>query len=129
MTRLSLKYRIAGIIFLLEAVMMGAVLSTTLSQDLEANRNQSRANEQVLLTLLADLSRTALLTTEYDELQPYLEKVIEAPQVKKILLIDNKNRIVVSSDFSDVGNSRPNFDNTPQTFWRRQQIVNSAGIL
>ena len=109
--------------------MMGAVLSTTLSQDLEANRNQSRANEQVLLTLLADLSRTALLTTEYDELQPYLEKVIEAPQVKKILLIDNKNRIVVSSDFSDVGNSRPNFDNTPQTFWRRQQIVNSAGIL
>ncbi len=109
--------------------MMAAVLGTTLSQNLEANRNQSRINEQVLLTLLADLSRIALFTTEYDELQPYIEKVIDNPQVKKILLMDSKNRIVVSSDFNDVGKSRPNFDNTRETFWRRQHIVNSTGIL
>jgi|GEM_PF-1558498 len=129
MASLSLKYRIAGIIFLLEAVMMAAVLGTTLSQNLEANRRQSTINEQVLLTLLADLSRTALFTTEYDELQPYIEKVIDDPHVKKILLMDSKNRIVVSSDFSDVGNLRPNLDNTPETFWRQRKIANSSGVL
>ena len=129
MTRLSLKYRIAGIIFLLEAVMMAAVLGTTLSQNLEANRSQASINERGLLTLLADLSRTALFITEYDELQSYIEKVIDHHYVKKILLMDNKNRIVVSSDFNDVGNPRPNFDNTRETFWRRQQIVNSTGVL
>lgn len=129
MARLSLKYRIAGIIFLLEAVMMAAVLSATLNQNLEANRRQAAVNEQVLLTLLADLSRIALFTTEYDELQPYIEKVIDDPNVKKILLTDEHDRIVVSSDFSDVGNPRPNLDNTPEAFWRSQKIVNSAGAL
>lgn len=129
MGRLSLKYRIAGIIFLLEAVMMAAVLGTTLSQNLDANRSQSRANEKVLLTLLADLSRIALITAEYDELQPYLENVIDDPHVQKILLIDNNKRIVVSSDVNDVGNIRPNLDNSNETFWETKTIANSSGAL
>jgi signal transduction histidine kinase/ActR/RegA family two-component response regulator len=129
MANLSLKYLIAGIIFLLEAAMMTAVLGTSLAQYLESNRQQSRINEQVLLNLLADSSRVALLTAEYDELQPYIEKVIEDPHVKKILLTDNHNRIVVSSDIKDIGTQRPNLDNSRETFWRTKKITNSAGVL
>lgn len=109
--------------------MMTAVLGTSLNQYLQANRGQSHVNEQMLLNLLADSSRAALLTAEYDELQPHFEKVIEDPHIRKVLLTDIHNRIVVSSDIKDIGIQRPNLDNSHETFWRTQKIVNSAGVL
>ncbi|NIQ12642.1 MAG: hypothetical protein GWO08_22520, partial [Gammaproteobacteria bacterium] len=71
LSRHSLKYRIAVIIFILELIMMGAVLGVTLSHSLETSQQHLTDSESVLLDLLGDLSRIALITAEYDELQPY----------------------------------------------------------
>ena len=75
---MSLKYRIAVVIFLLEAVMMSIVFYTTVSRSQEINQNQLEINERVILDLLGDLSRLALFTFEYDNLQAYIEKIAEA---------------------------------------------------
>jgi len=125
----SLKYRIAVIIFLLEAILVTTVLSTILQQNLASNTNQANINEQVLLNVLSDLSRIALFTAEYDELQPYIEEVINNPQVINIMLLNSDNRVVVSSTVSKIGNLSPELIDSDSRFWRVQEISNAAGLL
>jgi signal transduction histidine kinase len=112
MFNVSLKYRIAAIIFVLEAVMITFVLGVTLTNYHHSNSEQSAVNEQVLLNLLSDLSRIALFTAEYDELQPY-----------------NNNRVVVSSDVHDVGERSPFLLDEENKFWRKNEISNASGKL
>jgi len=58
---MSLKYRIAAVIFLLEAVMMSVVFYSTISRSQEINEKQLEVNEKVILDLIADLSRLRYL--------------------------------------------------------------------
>lgn len=129
MNRHSLKYRIAILIFLLEAVMMALVLGITLTDYLTSNRKVAATHETVLLNILGDLSRIALFTAEYDELQPYIEEVVNAPGVRRVLLLNNKDRVVVSSDVTDVGKDSLNFITDENNFWRVEKINNEAGEL
>ena len=98
---MSLKYRIAIVIFLLEAVMMSVVFYSTVSRSQEINEEQLAINERVILELIADLSRFALFTFEFDDLQTYIEKISEDPHVLKVLIIDRKKRIVASSNVNE----------------------------
>ena len=126
---MSLKYRIAVVIFLLEAVMMIFVFSTTLSRSQEINKQQFDVNENVILDLLADLSRFALFSLEYEDLQPYIEKISEDPHVKKILVVDRNNHISASSDVSDVGSDLPELKNSEHSYWRSKEVNNASGLL
>jgi len=125
--RYSLKYRIAAIIFLLEAVMMGAVLGVTLRYSQAETEKQLEANEQVMHHLLGNLSRVALLTSEYDELQPYIEEVVMDPHVSLALVADRRGRIVVSNDHTMLGNPLPKFENSDAFRWLTRDIFNSSG--
>ena len=129
MFNVSLKYRIAAIIFVLEAVMMAFVLGVSLTNYHQSNSEQSVINEQVLLNLLSDLSRIALFTAEYDELQPYIEEVVQDPRVEHILLLNSQNRVVVSSDVNDVGERSPFLLDDENKYWRKHEISNAAGKL
>ena len=68
---MSLKYRIALVIFILEALMMGVVFSVTLARSDQINLQQLEVNEGIITSLLGDLSRAALFTGDFSELQPY----------------------------------------------------------
>lgn len=129
MAKLSLKYRIAAIIFLLEGVMMAAVLSMTLTHTLQSNKEQLNVNEQVLMNLLGDLSRIALITAEYDELQPYIEKVVADPNVVHVYLANDKNRIVVSNRLSHIGKELPELVSNESSIWREHIIQNDSAVL
>ena len=67
LNNLSLKYRIAIIIFLLEAVMIGVVLQLTLKESFSASSELILKNEQAILDLISGVSKTALITDEYSE--------------------------------------------------------------
>jgi signal transduction histidine kinase/DNA-binding response OmpR family regulator len=125
--RYSLKYRIAAIIFLLEAVMMAAVLGVTLGYSRNETEKQLIANEQVMLQLLGDLSRVALLTAEYDELQPYIEEVVRDPHVKTVLLADRRGRVVVSNEHGYLGGELPAFHDTATMRWLTRPVINTGG--
>jgi hypothetical protein len=84
MNRISLKYRIALVIFVLEAIMVSLVLWQTQKVSLAAQSRQMAATEQVMMNMLADLSRYALITSEYGELQPYVAKLQKDPRVVNI---------------------------------------------
>lgn len=121
--RSSLKFRIAAIIFLLEAVMMTAVLGVTLSYSRNETEKHLAANEEVMMELLANLSRVALLTAEYDDLQPYMEEVVRDPRVSTVLLSNRRGRIVVSSEHGAIGKPLPNLENNPAQRWLSREIV------
>ena len=129
LSSISLKYRIAAIIFVLEAVMMTFVLGIILKNYDGYIRDQSTVNEQVFLNLLSSLSRTALITAEYDELQPYVEQIKSDPRVQTILLLNTKSRVVVSSDVKDVGARAPFLRDSGNEYWRQQEISNASGKL
>lgn len=129
MSRLSLKYRIAAVIFVLEGIMMAFVLGLTLSRSLDINTQQLAVNELVLLDLLGDLSRIALFTGEYDDLQPYLQQVIADPHITKVLVQNRQGTVVASSDVRSIGKAAPMLANQAKHFWRSKEIANSAEIL
>ena len=133
MPSFSLKYRIAAIIFALEAIMMAVVLSLTLNYYFNANTELSTKNEVVLTNVLSDLGRVALFNAEYDEFQPYIEEIVTNPVVEKVMLLDHDNRVVVSSNVTDIGKISPPFNNMgahkASHYWRVEKIANSAGVL
>ncbi|MDH3883638.1 MAG: EAL domain-containing protein [Desulfobacterales bacterium] len=126
---MSLKYRIAVVIFLLEAVMMSIVFYTTVSRSQEINQNQLEINERVILDLLGDLSRLALFTFEYDNLQTYIEKIAEDPHVVKVLIIDRNRRVAASSNVNDIGKSAPELKDTSYEYWLLKEVKNASGVL
>jgi diguanylate cyclase (GGDEF)-like protein len=126
---MSLKYRIAAVIFLLEAVMMSVVFYSTISRSQEINEKQLEVNEKVILDLIGDLSRFALFTFEFDDLQTYIEKITEDPHVVKVLIIDRKDRIAASSNVNDIGVSTPELISSANEYWLMKEVKNSSGIL
>jgi len=127
MRRLSLKYRIAVVILSLEVVVMVLALGTTLKKYTESNHEQWAVTERVQLNMFSDLSRIALLTNEYDELQPYIEQAVADPHIERILLLDRNDRVVVSSQVDDIGKLHPALLDTDERFWRTQEISNASG--
>jgi PAS domain S-box-containing protein len=129
LSTLSLKYRIALVIFALEAVMMTVVLWQTLSSSLDATRQLHADNEKVMLQLLADLSSTALLIEELADVQLYFQQVLQQPTVKRVLLADVNDRVVASSNVADVGGPLPTFRDSSDRYWRSQPVITAAGNL
>lgn len=124
---LSLKYRIAVIIFALETLMMGVVLSQTLGHSLESSYKQLAANEEALLGVVSGVSRIALLTEEYADLQPYLQEVMEDPRVVRLLLADDTGRVVASTALGNIGLPISPLKDTEDRFWRHRVIGNISG--
>jgi len=127
--RLSLKYRIALVIFVLEVVMMAAVLWRTLSVSLESTITQEAATQEMLLELVSDLGSTALLTGEYADIQIYLEQVESKPTVERVHLVDVNNAVVASTQVTAVGRPLPAIEDTGERYWRTREIGTAAGTL
>ena len=126
---MSLKYRIATVIFLLEAIMMSVVFNSTISRSQEINEKQLEVNERVILDLIGDLSRFALFTFEFGDLQSYIEKIVEDPHVVKVLIIDRKERIVASNKVNDIGTLVPELKSSTNEYWLTKKVKNSSGVL
>ena len=126
---LSLKYRIAIIIFCLEAVMMATVLQQTLGESFEASSKQILSNEHAILNLISGMSKSALITEEYAELQPYIVHLISDTEVTKFLLTDAYKTVVISSSTTDIGHQLPDLKNLKDRRWQTIDITNAAGLL
>lgn len=127
--RLSLKYRIALVILILEAVMMTAVLWQTLAQSKRSAQEFHTATENVLLGLMQEIATGALLTEEYGELQLYVTRVAEQPSVMQILVADTNQKVVAGSDTAAIGRAPPEQTASENRFWRTVIIGSDAGPL
>ncbi len=101
--RFSLKYRIALIIFVLEAIMMTAVLWATLDHSETATREQFESGERAILSVMSGISHIALETGRYDELQPYFEDLLEDTRIVQVMLVDVRGIIVAGTRPESIG--------------------------
>lgn len=126
---MSLKYRIALVIFILEGIMLTIVLTTTLSQSRNAFEEQQDLTHQAVLLIISEIASTALLTEEYADVQSYFDSLQKDPMIDKILLVNADNLTVVSTDYSLIGKSPPPFTNNQLIFWKTQHLSTAAGPL
>lgn len=126
MQRLALKYRIAATIFALDALVVSVVLWQTTSLSIKAAKSQQAVHEEVTLNPLADMSRIALLTDEYADVQAYFQKVSDKKDVIHIVLADSKNRVVASTQSNEIGRPMPPLQYTEQRAWRVRNVGNDA---
>lgn len=129
MKRLSstLHFRIASVIFILEAVMILVVLGVTLEQSENAVEKQMALNEQMVIDLLGDIARVSLVTEEYDELQAYVGRATENPRIEKLLIYDLRSMIVVSGNVYDIGKNAIDYLGGNANEWRQKVLLNSSG--
>ncbi|HET6522472.1 MAG TPA: EAL domain-containing protein [Geminicoccaceae bacterium] len=126
---MSLRYRIAATIFVLEAVMIAAVLWVTLGHSMGSAREQMARTDAITLRLLGDLSRVALLTEEYAELQSFIDGAQQDPRIRSVLLADGRERIVAATDLALIGAAVPNLVDEKYRYWRTVDILGAADRL
>lgn len=126
---MSLKYRIALIIFILEAVMMTVVLKQTLSQSYQTSKEQINSNQAAIINLVSGISQTALITDEYAELQPYIQHLLANTSARHILLTNSENIIVASSQPDEIGTHlQPSIFENPNFHWEKEQLNTAFGF-
>lgn len=128
-SRLSLRYRIALVIFLLEACMLAAVLSISLTQSKKTAESFNTASQKASLDLLSNLSISALLTSEYTDYQLYIDDVKKQPSIMQIVLADPNRRVVASSEVSDVGHQLDELPGLDNSEWKISPVNSAAGVL
>jgi PAS domain S-box-containing protein len=128
-SRLSLRYRIAITIFVLEAFMLATVLGVTLSESRNEINEFDAANQTASLDLLSNLSIAALLTGEFADYQLYLEDMKKQPTIKRIVLANRSDHVVAGSEVVDVGKTFTEVAATDLAGWHTRAIDTKAGQL
>lgn len=128
-SRLSLRYRIALVIFLLEACMLAGVLGVTLGQSRQTAIEFNSASQRASLELLSNLSVTALLTSEYSDYQRYIQDMGKQPSLERIVLADQQGRVVAGSRVTDVGQSLWKVIQGGESGWQTHPIETAASSL
>ncbi len=132
MPRFSLKFRITVTMFLLQAAILGAVLTQALSNYLDGSREQLQQQEVTVLDLVEGFARTALLTSQYDDIQPQLEQFTRNNLIELVVLADEWGIIVAASEPGWVTKSLveiKDYANYPQLLWKERVLENAAGPL
>lgn len=128
-SHLSLRYRIALVIFILETCMLAGTLGVTLSQSQKTMHEFNSASQKASMELLANLSIAALLTNEYSDFQVYIQDIQKQPLLQRIVLSNLKGRVVAGSQVTDVGRTMQDVVNIKDTGWKIQAVDTQAGSL
>jgi diguanylate cyclase (GGDEF)-like protein/PAS domain S-box-containing protein len=126
---MSLRYRIAATIFALEIVLTGAMLWMTLGHSMRSIREQVESTDAVTLQLVGDLSRSALLTDEFADLQTFIEATRRDPRIEGVVLGDVQGRVVAASDLDLIGTPFPELTAGEHHYWRQTEIRGRASPL
>jgi len=122
---MSLKFRIAAIIFVLETIVLIGVLMNTLTS-LDQARARFAANEKVVLTNTAEVAVAALEAGNFYQLQAHLDELSRAPQVVSVWLVDAAGLALASSESGSVGSVAPSFAPVGGRHWLQQNVAVSG---
>jgi len=125
--RISLRYRIAAVVFVFTGALAVILLRQVQTAQEELAAAQLAAAEATISDLLAEVGRLAVVRSEYGDLQQLFEKVRQNAQVRTIAVADADGRVVASTDAALLGKSLPPLRDGELTAWRTRELVNAAG--
>ncbi len=126
---MSLRYQITAAVTALAGLVLFLTLATTLSFSIRAMDREAARSRNFEIDLLADLARRPLLTGEYGEMQPYVERMFEHEHVTGVRVLDETGRVVAASDPAEIGSNAPLFPNGADGEWETRALANVAGPL
>ena len=129
MDKIPFKYRMTLAIFVLASLVLSVVVTQSMDEYLEGTRIEQLKHEEATLALLGDFARMALLTTDYEDIQPQLEKISLLSDVEAILLSDDRGTIVAASEVVSVGDSFENRGINSESGWMLFTLENLTGEL
>ncbi|BAN70211.1 hypothetical protein [endosymbiont of unidentified scaly snail isolate Monju] len=109
----SLRLRIALVIFLLEAVLLIVVLWETQSHALFRARQLIQEQDDIALALLAADAEQAMMTLAYDHLTDLFRQAAAKAHIDDIVLTDERDIVLASSDAALLGRSSLSSPDTP----------------
>jgi Novel STAND NTPase 1/Domain of unknown function (DUF4062) len=124
----GLRLRIAVIFLAIEATFVAGVFYGTGQKSADL-WNQAKRTENVMIRLLSDLSRAALLTDEFAELQTFIENDGRIPRIRAVVVSDVDGRVVAASDAALIGKPLPALSDGPHTNWRAVEVRGRANHL
>ncbi|MEM7042713.1 MAG: HAMP domain-containing protein, partial [Pseudomonadota bacterium] len=119
---MSLRARIAVSISLLEMALIAAVLYITLNHSMEGVEEQISNSQQVTMDLLGDLSKAALITEEFDELQAFLSGTERDPNIRTVMIGDVEGRVIAATESDMLGQMLPALEDRGDRYWRHIDI-------
>ena len=122
----SLRFRIALVIFFLEAVMLSLVLSETQSYADENARRLIQEQDDIAIQLLLEESNRALLTLEYRRLEESFIRAASNPHILEATLVDERGLVVTSSNSERLGKAFSYEQTDQQTYLRQVEIESMA---
>ncbi len=102
---LSLRWRIALALFALQLALCAAILFFTLRQHLASQVELWQRSDRYFVTLLSDLGRVALLTSDYTELQAFVAETTSSRKFTDMVLVDLGGRIVAAKNLNRIGST------------------------
>jgi len=126
LSRLSLRYRIALIIFILEVCMLSIVLGIMLRYSAGVANTFDREARLGSFSLLSSISVAALLTREYSDIQLYFDHATELPAIDAIVLSDWEKRVVASSKVELIGKNLSALKGTENKNWEIHPIKSGS---
>jgi diguanylate cyclase (GGDEF)-like protein len=119
---MSLRSRIAVTISVLEMALIAAVLTITLNHSMEGVEGQISSSQKVTIDLLGDLSKAALITEEFDELQTFINGTERDPNIRTVMIGDVDDRVIAATNDAMLGAVMPLLEDRGDRYWRRIDI-------
>ena len=126
---MPLKFRIAVTISLLLTALVTTLLWVTLSYSMKNVRDQIAVSESVALQLIGDLSRSALVTEDYANLQSFIQATQQDPRIETVILADTWGQIVVATKPEFIGGALPSLNASEHRYWRTGEVTGHSNAL
>ncbi|GEM_PF-652766 len=126
MTIISLKYRIALVLFILQLSIISPLLWFTFSSYRNAEMKQMEAREDIFLELIAQFGRKALLTDDSSDFQLFIVPFGKDLHIKNLILLNHNEIIVASINPLELGSAYKTVEFEKHTVWKRQDINNAT---
>ncbi len=122
---MRLKHRIGLTIFALQTALIAVVVATVLGLTVTRVDEQAALAEDVHLTHLGNLSRAALLTEDYAELQVFIEEATAHPRLEVVIVVDVLGQTVASTVPLLIGAAfePTQLPTNEHAYWRRHEVL------
>lgn len=126
---MSLKYRIAAAIFLLEVIMVSYVLWQTRALEATSAAKEAMVFERAILQAASHWSSHTLQSGNYHFLQDNIEGAANLSGVATIIVANREGRVVVSTDHSVMGSMFVDLKlaDGPVHHWRTGKVSSESG--
>lgn len=123
---ISLKYRIALVVFVLQVAIFSPLLWFTFTAYRDADLQQLQTREDVFMRLVSQLGRKALLTAEPTDFQLFIAPFGKDSHINRIILLNQSGIVVASTAPVDLGGPLPVQKNERNTVWKTSEIANAT---